>query len=88
MFEDLIKPKKTGHIHWDWDKYKKVPYCPTCGSKDTVIIRDLLKDKKLTNTRKCKNCSTEWKEVYNENLDLELVQWGTGGIGIEDEKKC
>ena len=81
MFEDLIKDPSQKGIHWDWDKYKKKPYCPTCGSEDTVVIRDVLADKKLTNDRKCKQCGTEWKEVYNEDLDLELVQW------MEDKEK-
>jgi transcription elongation factor Elf1 len=74
MFEDIIKPKSTGGFHWDWDEYEKKPYCPTCNSKNLRNTKDLLKDKKLTNWKICEDCGQEWKEVFNEDLELELTE--------------
>ena len=98
MYEDIIKSKKEtdGGFSWDWDQYKKEPYCPSCNSKNLRNTKDLLKDKKLTNWKICKNCGQEWKEVFNEDLELELTEAIFNGFrcGVgrtwrvfEDEKK-
>ena len=73
MFDDILGYPQ-GDFNWDFEQYQKKAYCPTCGSENVVTIRDHLKSNKLTNEKKCNDCGVEWKEIYNEELDLELVQ--------------
>jgi transcription elongation factor Elf1 len=73
MFDDIITPQDKPTFNWDFDKYDETPYCPSCGSTDTKTGNTDLKRKKLVNEKKCNFCGKEWKEVYNEELELELL---------------
>lgn len=72
MFEDIIKQKYSKSLQWDFNKYEKEPYCPSCGSKDITIIRDHLNSKRLTKEVRCNFCKQEWKEIWNKNIKLKL----------------
>jgi hypothetical protein len=78
MYDDILgeekenEKEKENSINWDFSKYVDEAYCYKCGSTNIETLKDKLTKDLLIRKVRCKTCYTEWKEVWNKDIDLEL----------------
>jgi formate dehydrogenase maturation protein FdhE len=72
MFDDILG--KRIEKDFDLEKYKAMPYCYSCGSKDIIKVKDQLTSENVVNHMRCSFCGKTWKEYVNANADLERLE--------------
>lgn len=74
MFEDIIGSNKPKRIIWSIEKYEKDgAYCPGCGSKNFIIVKDTLLVDYIKDI-KCEDCGAEWQEIWDKDIELDLKE--------------